>query len=64
MEIPSPIKCPICENNMVKPDPKLVKTSPFFITDPSNGKPTPPDGSTVRICLKCGNVQQFIDIQK
>ena len=64
MEIPSTIKCPICGNDMVKPDPKIVQVSPFTLTDPSTGKSHPPDGSTARICLKCGNVQQFIDIQK
>lgn len=63
MEIPSPIKCPICKNNMVLPDPKVVKVSPFVIKNSDNNEYSPPDDSTVRICLNCGNVQQFIHIE-
>jgi len=60
MKIPSPIKCPICRNNMSLPDPRIIRTAPFFVKDSDTDEYNPPDYSSVRICIECGNVQQFI----
>lgn len=60
MPIPNIVKCPICEEKMVLADPRVALAIPFVMIDPKTGNKIPPDESTVRICLQCGNVQQFI----
>lgn len=63
MSLPNKVKCPICGENMPLADPRVAKAVPFLVVNPNTGKESPPDETAVRICMKCGNVQQFVLIR-